>query len=173
MEWTIQDLGAVGEFVGAVGVVITLVYLAYQIRQNTVQLEQTTRTSKAAAVSASNIALRETRRTIFETAEMAEIFQQGNNNPDDLGEVEQLRYRLLMQNIAEVMVEIYTQTFITAFSTETWATQGATLVNRILGTVGGQWFWRNFADNYPADFQAEVRRILQLDARQKVDRRVA
>lgn len=40
MEWTIQDLGAVGEFVGAIGVVITLIYLAYQIRQNTIQLEQ-------------------------------------------------------------------------------------------------------------------------------------
>jgi hypothetical protein len=39
MEWTVQDFGAVGEFVGAIGVVVTLVYLAYQIRQNTFQLE--------------------------------------------------------------------------------------------------------------------------------------
>ena len=36
MNWTIQDLGAAGEFVGAIGVVVTLVYLAYQIRQNTI-----------------------------------------------------------------------------------------------------------------------------------------
>jgi hypothetical protein len=35
MEWTIQDLGALGEFVGAIAVVVTLAYLAVQIRQNT------------------------------------------------------------------------------------------------------------------------------------------
>ena len=34
MEWTVQDLGAVGEFVGAIAVVVTLVYLARQIRQS-------------------------------------------------------------------------------------------------------------------------------------------
>ena len=31
MEWTVQDLGAVGEFIGAIGVVVTLIYLAKQI----------------------------------------------------------------------------------------------------------------------------------------------
>jgi hypothetical protein len=35
MDWTIQNLGALGEFVGSIGVIITLVYLAVQIRQNT------------------------------------------------------------------------------------------------------------------------------------------
>ncbi|MCH8140758.1 MAG: hypothetical protein IH908_04080 [Proteobacteria bacterium] len=57
MEWTIQDLGAVGEFIGAIGVVITLVYLAHQIRQNTAQLKQNIPTAKAAALNASNIAV--------------------------------------------------------------------------------------------------------------------
>lgn len=35
---TIQDWGAVGEIVGAIAVIITLVYLATQIRQNTRQI---------------------------------------------------------------------------------------------------------------------------------------
>ncbi len=34
MEWTIQDLGAVGEFVAAIAVLVTLVYLAIQTRQS-------------------------------------------------------------------------------------------------------------------------------------------
>ena len=80
MEWTIQDLGAIGEFVGALGVVITLGYLAYQIRQNTTQSKQNTLTGKAAAVNASSRSLRETRRSIFESEEMAEIFELGNND---------------------------------------------------------------------------------------------
>lgn len=32
MDWTIQDLGAAGEFVGAIAVVITLIYLATEVR---------------------------------------------------------------------------------------------------------------------------------------------
>ena len=39
MEWTIQDLGALGEFIGAFAVVITLIYLAVQLRQNTQSLK--------------------------------------------------------------------------------------------------------------------------------------
>ena len=93
MEWTIQDLGALGEFIGAIGVVITLGYLAYQIRQNTVQLKQNTVTAKATAVSASNMALRETRRPIFESTEMPEIYLRGNENPEGLDELQILRYR--------------------------------------------------------------------------------
>ena len=33
MEWTIQDLGALGEFVGSMAVLVTLIYLSIQVRQ--------------------------------------------------------------------------------------------------------------------------------------------
>jgi len=155
-----QDLGAVGEFVGAIGVVVTLGYLAFQIRQNTFQLEQNALITKAAAVSASNVALRETRQSIFGSDDMSEFFLIGNDNPGALDEVQMLRYRLVMQNITEVMVDIYTQTAVTKFSPETWATQGMTLVNRVLGTNGGKWFWSTYGDNYPVAFRDEVDRIL-------------
>ena len=32
---SIQDLGAIGEFIGSIGVIVTLIYLAIQIRSNT------------------------------------------------------------------------------------------------------------------------------------------
>ena len=169
MGWSIQDLGAAGEFVGAIGVVITLVYLAYQIRQNTFQLEQSTLTAKAAAQNASNTALRETRASIFESGEMAEIFHAGNSNPEDLGDVARVRYRLALQNVTDVMLEIYAQTFATGFAPETWNTQGHTLVVRILDTPGGQWFWATFGDNYPSDFRVEVDRILDSSASARDD----
>lgn len=34
MDWSIQDLGALGEFVSSAAVLVTLIYLAFQIRQN-------------------------------------------------------------------------------------------------------------------------------------------
>ena len=160
MNWTIQDFGAVADIVGAIGVIVTLGYLAYQIRQNTLQLKQTTLSAKAAAVNACNNALRETRYMIFETPEMTDVFLRGNQGPEALDEIGELRYRLLLQNITEVMVDIYTQTSVTNFSPETWETQGTSLVRRILSTRGGRRFWEGYNTAFPRPFQTEVDRIL-------------
>jgi hypothetical protein len=37
---TIMELGAIGEFLGAIGVIITLIYLSVQIRQNTHAMDE-------------------------------------------------------------------------------------------------------------------------------------
>lgn len=47
---TIQDLGAIGEFIGSIGVILTLIYLAVQIRQNTAAMEESQRLSKVDAM---------------------------------------------------------------------------------------------------------------------------
>jgi hypothetical protein len=44
---TIIELGAIGEFLGAIGVIATLIYLAVQIRQNTRAMEENRRLSLA------------------------------------------------------------------------------------------------------------------------------
>ncbi len=44
---TIIELGALGEFVGAIAVVVTLIYLAVQIRQNTHAMEENKRLALA------------------------------------------------------------------------------------------------------------------------------
>ncbi len=38
MEWTVQDLGALGEFIGAIAVVATLAYLAVQVRRTRAEM---------------------------------------------------------------------------------------------------------------------------------------
>jgi len=44
----LQDLGAVGELVGAVAVLVTVIYLAIQIRQNTEMMRHTATQSATA-----------------------------------------------------------------------------------------------------------------------------
>lgn len=90
MNW--EAIGAIGEIIGAAGVVATLVYLTYQIRQNTIQLEQNTLAAKAAAQNASNEALRENRKAIFETLDMSEIYLRGNQKPEELDEVDRILF---------------------------------------------------------------------------------
>lgn len=47
---TIQDLGALGEIIGAVAVVASPIYLAIQIRQNTQQISQDVEATRLAAL---------------------------------------------------------------------------------------------------------------------------
>ena len=51
---TLADLGNLGEFVGALGVVAALVYLAFQIRQNTRQLRNNARAIRLAETRAAS-----------------------------------------------------------------------------------------------------------------------
>ena len=44
---TIMELGAIGELLGAIGVIATLIYLSMQIRQNTKSMEESRRLSLA------------------------------------------------------------------------------------------------------------------------------
>ena len=161
MKRTLQEWANLAEIIGSVAIIFSLVFVGLQIRQNTVQLEQNTMTARAAAVSASNAALRETRRSLFESAEVLETYLRGNEAPKDLDEVALFRYRLIMSNVMEVMVDIHAQTWATGFSPETWNTLGSKTVERVLSTKGGQWFWATYADNYPAPFRAEADRIIQ------------
>ncbi len=162
MNW--EAIGAIGEVVGAAGVILTLVYLAFQIRQNTAQLEHAAKMARVSAQTTSNETLRENRQSIFETAEMAEIYHLGNLDPLELSDVQILRYRLVMQNVTEVMLEICTQSYTTNFSPEIWNTQGLSLVQRVLETPGGQWFWKEYQDNYTNSFRNEVDGILKEEA---------
>lgn len=45
----IEQLAAIGEFVGGMGVLVTLVYLAMQVRQNTAQIQQSTEVARGTA----------------------------------------------------------------------------------------------------------------------------
>ena len=51
---TLQDLGALGEVVGGVAVVVSLIYVAYQIRQSSHQIELNSRHIQASMYHATN-----------------------------------------------------------------------------------------------------------------------
>lgn len=161
MNW--EAISAISGAIGALAVVVSLVYLAFQIRQNTRQLEQSERTSIATSVSASATSYRENRQYIYTSAEISEIHLKGIADPDSLNELERYRFRLLMSNFADANWDMYTQTVVTGFSPESWHTQGRKAIRRVLGTPGGRWFWNIHREDYPEEFRDEVNRILEED----------
>ncbi len=82
---TLQDLGNIGEFVGAIGVIASLVYLAAQIRQNT----------RSVRVSMFREAVRDfalASDVLAGDAELARIWRTGIRDFDALEPDERLRF---------------------------------------------------------------------------------
>ncbi len=83
MNW--EAIGAVGEILGALAVVISLAYVAIQIRQNT----EVTRVASAQNLLTNDI---NTHFLIASDNGLADILQKGVYEPDSLAPVEQFRF---------------------------------------------------------------------------------
>ncbi len=99
MNW--EAVGAIGETVGAVGVVVTLFYLALQIRQQN-------RESRIAAVHELNEAFRGS-ITSFQDAGLADIFSRAKDDFQSLTEPERLRFIAMVQAVFRVWEDAFYQ----------------------------------------------------------------
>ena len=151
MNW--DAIGAMGEILGALAVFVTLVYLALQIRQNT-------RAVQASAVDASISKVNDVRESLYENAELSRIYLQGMAHPDDLDEENRLRFRLLIHNILLSISNVYSQASFTGLPLSTWESQ-LVILNRLIVTPGGRWFWREYQLEFEESFREEVNKILQ------------
>ncbi|MBT5153734.1 MAG: hypothetical protein HON77_23040 [Gammaproteobacteria bacterium] len=156
----IMELGALGELIGSVGVVVTLFYLAIQIRQNTEQQKRVEMESRVSAVNASAAALRENRKAVYQDAELAEIFWIGMSKPEELSEIRFLRFRILMQNILDGLWDVHSRTSLTDLSPEIWDSLGVKAVERMIDSNGGRLVWTQFRSAYPPKFRFAMDTIL-------------
>ncbi len=93
---TIQELGSLGEILGAIGVIATLLYLTTQLKQNTKAMRSSTyQTYSGLAMNISDF-----------LAENAELFVRMNAGKE-LSEEEQLRFSMFAMKLFYQMETIY------------------------------------------------------------------
>ncbi len=83
---TLQDLGALGELVGAVAVVLSLLYLAAQIRVNTRQMEEQSKALQLASLNAVEESFSRFRLPIMSDSEVANLWKLANEEYDAIPE---------------------------------------------------------------------------------------
>ncbi len=98
---TIMELGAIGEFVGAIAVVVTLIYLAFQMRQNTNALKLNT----AGSVTEE---LQEMFALLASNQELAEIFVTASQESSLQG-AERVRFNTFTHNLVRVYENAFLQ----------------------------------------------------------------
>lgn len=145
--------------VSAVAVVVSLIYLAFQIRQNTNQIDQNTAAARAMAFDSSITHAMVARQAIFENEDVARIYTEGSIDPDSLSDQDRLRYRLTVHNVLWSLWNLQSQARVGGLTAETWEAQ-LEILRRMMSLKGVQWFWSNYRGEFGESFQKEVADIL-------------
>lgn len=93
---TLEDLGNIGEIVGAIGVVVSLIYVAIQVRDNSRFVRENTESVKAANEITSNEFTGASYMIMLENPELLDIHVRGDRG-DPLEGSEKSRYNLLLR----------------------------------------------------------------------------
>ena len=104
---SIQDWGAIGEIVGAIAVVASLIYLAVQIRQNTRQISLSLEASKLAAFERNVESGNRAREALISNPEITQLFLKGLKNYGVLPPTDKFRCNMLFRNMFSEMHGIY------------------------------------------------------------------
>lgn len=134
---TLQALGNLGEFVGALGVVISLVYLAQQMQQNTTSV----RAASFNSMVQNSIRLLE---HAFRDSEFAAFLHKAEADPESLTPVEKVRWDAYMTAVYRHFGNLVYQYRVGALDRQMWESYERTLEDHIRQTPSwGRWFEAN------------------------------
>jgi len=101
---TLQDIGSIGEFVGAIATVATLAYLAVQIRHNNRGLDQNSALMRMTYENQIRQDGQQLRALIASDAELSSIWRAGLGGSSDMERAERDRFELLVLNVMEMLI---------------------------------------------------------------------
>ncbi len=162
---TIQDWGAIGEIVGGIAVVASLVYLALQIRQNTQQISHSIETARLAALGRNIQAANRIRELLIRDRDLAELYIAGLSDFDALEGADRLRFEFLLRNIFTEFQGAYIRHLSVGHDPDEFE-GGGRMIEKILANDGA----RRCLEQIETDWRPEFRefvdaRLASVDAR--------
>lgn len=131
MNW--DAIGAIGEVVGAIAVVVSLIYLAVQIKDNSKLLKMASDDSLMSRYAAS-LSL------VAQTPENAYVFNRGMKDPESLTEDQLAHFGYMIGLIMTQIDYTYRQHQDGRISNEQWA-RIAIIVENYFSTTGVRQWW--------------------------------
>lgn len=130
---TLQALGNIGEFVGALGVVVSLIYLARQLIQNT----SSVRAASFNSMVQNSIRLLE---HSFRDSEFATFLERAERDPETLTPVERLRWDAYMTAVFRHFGNLVYQYRVGALDRQMWESYRSTLHDHLRTPSWAAWY---------------------------------
>ncbi len=146
MNW--DALGAIGEFVGAIAVVISVLYLAWQVRG---QVQE----SKLTAIHETSVGFREGIAATFLDQQLSELFVKAKDGPDGLTEAERLQFVAFVQRNYRVWEDAFYQRRQKRLDDPHWHSMERQY-SALLWWPGVKWVWSIRRDFYTPEFAEYV-----------------
>jgi hypothetical protein len=150
----LSDLANLGEFLGGVAVIVSLVYLGVQIRQNTKSL-------RAATFQALSDSLSELTARMAESPDMGNLYFAGHQQSGGLSDAESRRFMLLLLTLLRRFENAYLQYRSGILTASQWAGFRSTLL-LVVSTPGGRAWWASWGAAFTPEFQRYINdKVLQ------------
>jgi hypothetical protein len=151
---TLSDLGDLGDLLGGIGVIATLVYLSLQIRANT-------REVRAASLDTVATSHFEIQRILGQEPGLAKIWFDGLKGEVELSEVDAQRFWFLLLTVARRWERAFLKSRSGTLDTEAWAGIEAEYI-AIFSNPGAKSCWKSIRRGFSSDFVEFVNSATQL-----------
>ena len=151
---TISEIGSIGEFVSAIGVVISLVYLAFQVRDNSKFVKENSEFLRATHDVSSNDGVAQIRKNYFDHPELLEIERRGNKC-EDLSFSEAAQYDMLVSGSFETHFTYYLQHQRGLTSDAVWI-YWSSFFDDYCKNEGVKRWWRESENRFPDGFREYI-----------------
>ena len=149
-----QLLGNYGEFVGAIAVVITLGYLAVQIRQNSRNVEESVRALRLNAADSTVESFSRFRERISRS-DIAALYVKGTDNYAGLSEQEKLQFGAVMDEYMFTYWSVFRRRQEGTYEDADWNAH-ILAIRQVLSRRGSADWWRERKQVYPPAFVSEL-----------------
>ena len=159
MNW--EAIGAIGEIVGAVAVLLTIFYLALQIRQNTRQITIGIEATRLAAFERNIASGNRLREFFLVHPDLFELYNKGGKSYIALDELEKQKFGLMIRNVFSEVQGAYIRQCSIAHDPK-GVVGLAQVVDEFVSAKGVQEFLQSAKPDWRPEFQQFVEERLEV-----------
>ena len=138
-----EALGNLGDFIGGIGVIATLLYLAVQIRTNTQEV-------RSASLDSTRNSYLESQRSLWRDPELVRIWFSGLSG-EELSDLDGRRFSLMLISVAREWETAFHKSRGGTLDSASWAGMAEEFA-RTFATPGVQHYWKRIRFGFSPDF---------------------
>ena len=146
MNW--EAATAIAEWLGLIAVVVSLGYVALQIRQNTTTVKASTELETGRMWS-------EFHARVAHSDDMADIWDKALTNPDELAPAEKRRFIWFVAEYFYLVENLFRQRELGFLSTESWLQHEKVVAGLLVHPLLDSW-WKSGVSLYSEEFRGRI-----------------